>query len=224
MPLQNLKRIKKLNTMDRRTALKNLSMSLGYTVAAPTIFNMLSSCTSETDTWTPLFLSSDEKHIIIHLSDIILPASDTPGAIDININAPQFLDLMYNDIEKDENKTLFKKGATLFAEKFTNKFNIEVAKGNKEQFETLFASYFKISEEETKVVLKEQKLPIQKVKDSNIDNYLTYKFLLSVKMYTLFGYFTSEKVGEEVLNYDPVPGAYNGCIPMEEIPNGRAWS
>lgn len=218
----NLKRIKTLKIMNRRTALKNLSLSLGYTVAAPTIFNMLSSCTAEAETWVPLFLSPEEKHMVSHLVDIILPASDTPGALDVNV--PQFLDLMYNDIENKENQDIFKKGASFFAGKFRSEFTSEAIDGNKEQFETLLASYFKISDDETETILKVQRLPIENVTDSQIENYALYKFLLSVKRYTLFGYFTSEKVGEEVLNYDPVPGIQIGCLPIEEVPNGRVWS
>ncbi len=208
--------------MNRRTALKNLTISLGYTVAAPTIFNMLSSCTAKAETWAPLFLSPEEKHMVSHLADIILPASDTPSALDVNV--PQFLDLMYHDIENKESQDIFKKGALLFAEKFKSQFNTEAIHGNKKQFEVLLASYFKISDEETEAVLKEQRLPIEIVADSQIENYALYKFLISVKKYTLFGYFTSEKVGEDVLNYDPVPGIHIGCLPIEDIPNKRAWS
>ena len=219
---QNLKKIKQVKIMNRRTVLKNLSMSLGYTVAAPTIFNILSSCTAETNSWSPLFLSSDEKHIVTHLADIILPTTDTIGALDVNV--PQFLDMMYHDIEKKTNQDVFKQGALIFTERFKSKFDSELKKGKREQFETQLASYFKISDKATATVLKEQSLPIKEVIDSQMDNYVLYKFLLSVKKYTLFGYFTSEKVGEEILNYDPVPGAQKGCIPMEEVPNGRAWS
>ncbi|WP_299669520.1 gluconate 2-dehydrogenase subunit 3 family protein [uncultured Polaribacter sp.] len=208
--------------MNRRTALKNLSIGLGYTLAAPTIFSMLSSCTAEANTWSPLFLSSDEKYIVTHLADIIIPISDTPGALDVNV--PQFLDLMYHDIEKKANQDFFKRGALVFAEKFKSKFGSEVTKGNTKQFELLLASYFKIPKNETKAILKSQKLPITTIPTLQMDNYLLYKFLLAVKRYTLFGYFTSEKVGEEILNYDPIPGVYMGCIPIDDVPNGRAWS
>ncbi|WP_159020708.1 gluconate 2-dehydrogenase subunit 3 family protein [Algibacter sp. L3A6] len=208
--------------MNRRTALKNLTMSLGYTVAAPTIFNMLSSCTAHADNWSPLFLSSDEKHMVNQLADIILPASDTPGALDVNV--PQFLDLMYHDIETKENQELFKKGASVFSEKFKTQFGFEIAKGDKEQFETLLGSYFDISEKATATIFKEQRLPIEKLTDPQIENRSLYKFLISVRAYTLFGYFTSEKIGEEILNYDPVPGIQIGCMSIEDVPNGRAWS
>lgn len=193
-------------------------MSLGYTVAAPTIFNMLASCTAEAETWAPLFLSPEEKHIVTHLADIILPASDTPGALDVNI--PQFLDLMYHDIEKKEHRELFRKGATIFAKKF----NVPVLEGKKEDFEKSLSSYFNVSKEETEHILKDQRLPLAQIDASKMENHAAYKFLLSVKYYTLFGYFTSEKVGETVLAYDPVPGYYQGCVSVDEATGGRAWS
>ncbi len=204
--------------MNRRSALKNLTMSLGYTVAAPTIFNMFASCTAEVETWKPLFLSPEEKHMVTHLMDSILPTSDTPGALDINI--PQFLDLMYYDIEKKEKQELFRKGAAIFAKKF----NMPILEGKKEDFEKSLSSYFNISEEDSKSILKDQKLSLEKVNDDKIENYTLYKFLLSVKYYTLFGYFTSEEVGENVLAYDPIPGNYQACISVNEATGGRAWS
>jgi hypothetical protein len=39
---------------------------------------------------------------------------------------------------------------------------------------------------------------------------------------TTSGYFTSEIGATKALRYDPVPGAYRGCIPLKEI--GRAWA
>ncbi|MCK5677686.1 MAG: hypothetical protein KAH72_04355, partial [Flavobacteriaceae bacterium] len=86
----------------------------------------------------------------------------------------------------------------------------------------LFSSYFDLSDEKTQEILKEQKLPIDELRNDKKDLYLMYKFLFSVRYYTLYGYYTSEKVGEEVLSYDPVPGVFKGCIPLKEI--GNSWS
>ncbi|NMH87107.1 gluconate 2-dehydrogenase subunit 3 family protein [Flavivirga algicola] len=204
--------------MNRRSALKNLTMSLGYTVAAPTILNILASCTAEAETWKPLFLSPEEKYMVTHLADIILPTTDIPGALDVNI--PQFLDLMYHDIEKKENQELFKKGAAIFAKKIS----ISILESKKEDFEKLLSACFNIPKEDSKLLLKEQKLPLAKIKEDKIENYTLYKFLLSVKYYTLFGYFTSEEVGENILAYDPIPGNYQACISVDEATGGRAWS
>jgi gluconate 2-dehydrogenase gamma chain len=45
---------------------------------------------------------------------------------------------------------------------------------------------------------------------------------LSLKDLTVTGYFTSEAGATVALRYDPLPGAYRGCIPLSEI--GRAWA
>lgn len=222
MPQRNLKSVKQPNIMKRRTALKNLTLSLGYTVATPTIFSMLASCNAETETWTPRFLSPEEKHMVIHLTDIILPTTETLGALDVNV--PQFLDLMYHDIETATNQELFKKGASAFADAFSKAFEKEAINGDKASYEKLLSDYFNVSDEDSKNILEQQNLPIEEVNNTDIDNYALYKFLFSVKSYTLFGYFTSEKVGEEILNYDPIPGSYIGCMPIENSPNERAWS
>ncbi len=207
--------------MDRRTALKNLSLSIGYVVSVPTMMNMLSSCTSDPVSWKPLFLNESEKKSISHLVDIIIPSSDElPGALDVNV--PQFIDKMYKDVETQEKQNQFREGASFFASKFESKFNKNIKKGNKDEIKELFETYFKLSEKEQKEVLKNLYKKESDVNSNDKENYLIYKFLFSVRYYSLFGYYSSEKVGEEVLNYDPIPGKYEACVPLKDI--GNAWS
>lgn len=206
--------------MDRRKALKNLTYSIGYAVAAPTIFSMLSSCTSEVEGWKPLYFSEDQKHMVTHLVDIIMPVSETPGGLDVNV--PQFMDLMYKDIEQEENQHSFQKGSAIFLEKFESNFNKKVNKAEKDEVQQLFESYFVLSEEETKRVLKTQKKKEKDISEAEKSEFYLYKFLFSVRYYSLFGYYTSKEIGTEVLNYDPVPGVYQGCIPLSDV--GNAWS
>jgi len=63
---------------------------------------------------------------------------------------------------------------------------------------------------------------LTEVADTEREKYLLYSFLMKIRYYTLFGYYTSEKVGEEILSYDPVPGVFQGCIPLSDV--GNAWS
>ena len=44
-------------------------------------------------------------------------------------------------------------------------------------------------------------------------------FFHQIKELTVVGYFTSERVGRTVLHYDPVPGRFDGCIPLAEVGN-----
>ena len=206
--------------MKRRDAIKNLSLSLGYVVSAPTIMNILSSCTAEGTTWTPLYFTNQEKQMIIHLADIIVPTTDIAGAIDVN--AAQFMDRMYANIIGKEKKKNFRKGAEIFGNEFLKSFNKNPEKGTKEEFEQLFSSYFDLSEEQSKKVLDRQQQNPKNIPTSQIEEYRIYEFLIEVRQNTLFAYFTSEKVGEEILNYDPVPGSFEPCIPLSEV--GNSWS
>jgi len=208
--------------MNRRTALKNLTLSIGYVVSVPTIMTAFSSCTEKEATWQPLFLSDQEKFIVTNLVDIILPTSDILGGLDVNI--PQFIDKIYHDITLEGNKEIFQQGGAIFAAKFEEKFDKKITKANKAEIQELFAHYFDISDEESQKVLQEQKKQRNEIAANSLDNYLMYKFLFSIRYFTLFGYFTSEKVGKEITVYDPIPGVYKGCISLEEATNGKAWT
>ena len=43
-----------------------------------------------------------------------------------------------------------------------------------------------------------------------------------IRSMTILGYFSSEQVAKKVLNYDPVPGRHDACIPLEQV-HGRDW-
>lgn len=44
----------------------------------------------------------------------------------------------------------------------------------------------------------------------------------TLKQYVTVAFFTSETGATKTLRYDPVPGAYRGCIPVSEV--GRGWA
>lgn len=206
--------------MDRRSALKSLTMSLGYAVSAPLVMNIFTSCSENSIIWKAKFLSEKEQLLVSFLVDIILPKSDVVGGLDVNI--PQFLDLMYHDVETENNQKLFKNGAEVFAKKFEEKYEVSVMKGNRNEFETLLSEYLDVSSEDEKSILEFQNRSLINVSRDKMELYNLYKFLLSVRYYVIFGYCTSKEVGEEVLSYDPIPGEYKGCIPVEEV--GNTWS
>jgi gluconate 2-dehydrogenase gamma chain len=49
-------------------------------------------------------------------------------------------------------------------------------------------------------------------------------FILTMKELTLLGYFTSEVGATQILQYLPVPGRQQGCIPLHEAGNGKTWA
>lgn len=209
--------------MDRRKALKNLGMSMGYTIATPALLGILNSCVlqeAKEKDWTALFLSPKEKYIVTNLADIIIPETTIKGALGVNV--PQFIDLMLRDVESDTNQSQFKRGAALFAISFKEKHHKSILKGSRSQIENLLSDFFTIDVEEVQRLHKLQKQNVFNVPREQADEYSLYKFLVTVRTLTMFGFGTSEYIGEQVLSYDPIPGNYIPDLPLKDV--GNAWS
>jgi len=199
--------------MNRRKALKGLGLSLGYVVATPTVISLLQSCkkdaTAAVTPWVPEFFSTDEVTVVENLVDLILPSTnDLPGASDVNVT--QFLDLYTSKVTDKKGQDKYKAGLAAVIKAFGK----PLAEVTTEDYDTLLAKYLKASKEEVK--------GYKESKD------LVYGSLTSLRGSAVWAYKTSEKVGEEVLAYDPVPGAQKGCISVEEATGewgvNRAWS
>lgn len=69
--------------MDRREALKAVSLILGYSLTGTSALVLLNGCKAESNTdWAPNFFSEAEIKLIAEIAEIILPKTDTPGAKD----------------------------------------------------------------------------------------------------------------------------------------------
>ena len=204
--------------MDRRSLLKTLTVSTaGYALATPTILQLLTSCSSEKqNNWKPLFLDEKQAFMVTQLADVILPSSQTPGALEID--TPRFLDLILKEVVTKEDQKVFRKGAVAFQNKFAEMFKKDILKGTKEDFDSLLALYFKISSEKQNEIFGYIRREDSK-KGEKETLYYIYKFLIFVRKYTLFAFYTSEKIGTEVLTYEPVPGKFEACISTEEAGN-----
>ena len=207
--------------MNRRDIIKGLGLTFGYAVAAPSVLSILESCsTKKEDSWEAVFLNGNEKHYINFLVDIILPATDTPGGLEVNL--PQFIDMMSHDMLKPDEQEIFKEGSLVFSQRFKDKFNKDIGQSSRDEMAELFANYFNLEPDVQSKVLKRQREGLDKIELSEMDDYKMYFCLIQIRKLSLFGYFTSEKIGREVLNFDPIPGSYDPCIPVAEI--GNAWT
>ena len=206
--------------MNRRAVIKSLGLAFGYTVAAPSVLGMLESCKTGEQSWIPVFFDNREKHYVSHLVDIILPATDTPGGLVVNL--PQFIDMMSQDMLRPDEKEIFKEGSLIFAKKFEEKFKKEIGLATREEIAQLFGNYFDLEADKESKILAGQNRNLSEIDTSEMEDHKMYYCLIHIRKLSLFGYFTSEKIGKEVLNFDPVPGRYEGCIPVTDI--GNAWT
>ena len=214
--------------MDRRKALKNMGLAMGYTVATPTLISLMQSCKGEpVMEWTPDFFNKDEGAILTKLCDIILPKTDTPSASEVQVNI--FIDRFINEVADKEQQDFTKMAMGRFLEKATKDAGKEKATDlSVEELEKTLAATLKITKAEEdrngeaiqayNMALKEGKTPILD------DTTASHAFAGNLRGMTIMGYKTSEYVGEEVLAYLPVPGEYIACADVQELTGGKAWS
>ncbi|MFY0650988.1 MAG: gluconate 2-dehydrogenase subunit 3 family protein [Cyclobacteriaceae bacterium] len=202
--------------MDRREALKNITLSTGSVISAGTFISLLQSCQKvETIQWVPAFFNNEEAVTVNEIVNIIIPASDTPGAIDVAV--PQFIDLLLKDVFDEDVQSQFRNGIVAFTKKFKAEKSSDFIKSSQEDQQSFVESLYNLSNDKADAILKLVKA--EEAPAGKEEDYTLYKFLVSLRDLTIKSYFSSEKVGEEILTYDPIPGRQEGCVPVEEVGN-----
>jgi gluconate 2-dehydrogenase gamma chain len=193
--------------MDRREAIKRTAWIMGGIVSAPAIMGVLKGCTAKPSIdWKPQFVSQDQAGIISEVAEIIIPKTNTPGAKEAGV--PEFIDIMLKDVYSKEDQ---------------DRFLEELKSFDEEAKKTYDDSFAELDEEQRKeFVFKKHEEAINAEKSENKPE--KRPFILMMKELTMLGFFTSEIGATQVLQYDPVPGAYKGCIPLSEAGNGKTWA
>lgn len=214
--------------MDRRKALKNMGLSLGYAVATPTLISIVQSCKESKElAWTPDFFSPDEGKAMIHLVDIILPKTDTPSASEVQVHL--FIDRLADQVMEEEQRAFMRMGMSRFFEKaLADSGKENIGELEKEDLEPLLAAALGYTKEEEIEMFKSITSYHEAVSEGQqaiLDDEISrFAFANNLRGVTIWGYKTSEYIGEEVLAYLPVPGEYIACGDLNELTGGKAWS
>ena len=214
--------------MDRRRVLKNMGLSLGYMVATPTLLSIVQSCKNEPAiTWTPDFLTQSEGSVLTKLVDIILPKTDTLSASEVQVDI--FMDKFANEVMEKNQQDLFKMSMGKFLDKaLADSGKVKADDLTAEDLEPVVASSLKYSKEDQTAMLEsinKYTEAIEEGKTSTLDDETTrFAFANNLRGLVIWGYKASEYVGEEVLEYLPVPGEYIACGDVQELTGGKAWS
>lgn len=214
--------------MDRRKALKNMGLALGYTVATPTLISIVQSCKSETVLeWTPDFFSKDEGAALTKLVDIILPKTDTPSASEVQVNL--FIDRFADQVMDKEQQDFVKMSMGNFLSKAQKDAGKEkTADLSAEDLEPVLASSLRVTkEDETKYfkLINAYQKAVANGDPATLDEGVSrFAFANNLRGLTIMGYKTSEYVGENLMAYLPIPGEYIGCTDLNELTEGKAWS
>ena len=196
--------------MDRREAIKRTALLTGFALSGSVISAVLQGCQPEAKDdladWMPNFFTKEDGMAMAEMTECILPRTDTPGAKDVHVY--EFVDLMAQDCLDAEDQQKFRDGFT--------KLLADCQQANGKPFADC-------SPEEQLAFLNAQDKAAVDFAEANPGlKKEDYPFFLTFKQLILLGYFTSEKIGKEVLAYLPIPGRYEPCMPYEEGTPGWA--
>lgn len=212
--------------MKRRQALKNIGLGAGIFVIGPSTLSLLQSCKNEPEyDWQPTFLTASHGFALKKILNVILPSSDTPGASDLNI--PQFIDSYMDQVAEVEQSERFRKSADAFSRAFKDEYDKEQEEGKDEDFENLIKKYLKSTPAQKEIFDKRNTETQDAIRDPEyvMDNDAgAYAYLTTVRNMGIWAWKNSEQVGENVMWYDPIPGEYIPCGPVDELGNGKAMS
>lgn len=186
----------------RRRLLRDIALLVGATAVSPQIASALMAAGDGEAVSNPYRgLTSSHFQLVETLSEIIIPQTDTAGAIGAGV--PQFIDALVASHYPPEHRRRFRRGLedidALPMDSATDGFLHATQQQQIALVEKLDRQAF----------AQESELP------GNV-------FFREFKQLVLFGYYTSEIGATEELRYQPIPGEFKGCVPLREI--GRAWA
>ena len=186
--------------LHRRDAIRGLALTIG--AASAGLAGPVAAATAPALTWTPTALTPQHARVVDVVAELIIPATDTPGARQAGV--PQFIDRALADYCDKAQADLLRTGFDrMDADARAAHGDIFVALSPQQQVE-LLTGYD-----------REASLVRSQASDQP-------HFFTAIEDLVTIGYFTSEPGATVALKYDPVPGAYHGCVPLAEV--GRAWA
>jgi hypothetical protein len=197
------------DVINRRQALKRLGFGSLAIIGSGSLVATLQGCANnQNDSAERSFLSLSEIARLRTISEAILPRTQTPGAIDAGVaeHLSAALAISYRQREAD----YFIRGLTIFVESFERDSGRSIADADTNEVTDRINVYLQ-SYEDNPSRLEQFERDFEQ--NRNVNNaFLETYFVTNIIDATIWSYFTSELIGETVMRFDPVPGAYDACI------------
>lgn len=199
--------------MKRRDFIVQTAKNFGYTVCGTSVAQLLSGCSKDqanTSTGAATAILPEHTHAVtfnaldkqtlMTIADIIIPKTETPSAS--GVGAIEFIIKFFEQVFNTKQQADFLAGLESIKD--------SIFKKNKKSF--------------VELSLDEQTHYVRQLDLSTFNSTSTHSpaqvFYKHFKRLTVLGYYQSELVGETLLNYDPIPAKFIGCMPYD----GRVMS
>ena len=189
-----------INT-SRRSAIKSLALACGLVLSSSSLAALAAAVTPPTDMSRSkkTLLNADQLALVRELGEIIIPTTDTPGAIGAGVHdfINHFVAYCASTAEQQQLinglKTIESSAQTRFGKPF-------LGASKTQQIELL--------------------TNMEKAADGF--NQSDRQFFKQFKALVTFGYYTSEIGATQELAYLAIPGGYKGNFKFKDV--GKAWS
>ena len=195
--------------MQRRELLRRAAWLLGGAVSAPAALAILQGCSARAQgvaitagdtSWKGKVLSAEESAVVSAIADILIPRTETHGALDAGV--PLFIDSVLGAVYSKDARDRFKAGCA--------KFNAPAQSAGGKSF----------LEQDGPARTATVKQAIGMALSSRGHD---KPFILMARELTLLGFFSSEVGITENMEYVAVPTAFHGCVPLSQLGKHVYW-
>jgi len=184
--------------MKRRELIKALALTTGAALSGSLARAALAGASAK-DEIDNDSLSSEQLETIAQVSEMIIPATDTPGAIAAGV--PEFIHVIHAKWYRADERLLFSRG---------------LASLDSAALDAHRKTFSLCTMEQRSALLSEAE------KQSSDPDSIPGGFFTTMKKLTVFGYYTSEIGAKQELIYNPVPMRYKGDYLFADV--GRQWT
>lgn len=184
--------------MERREALRQISLLTGASLSAPIMAAALGACKSPVASYAPVNLSMPHFRAIGRIADIIIPETETPGALAAGVD--QFIDKAMGSYFEADDRDRFIGGMNVIDQDSNERYEIDFADLDLER--------------QTQIVRAMDQRAFDALEAEEKPQFFT-----SLKQLVLLGYYMSEVGATEELRYIRAPGRYDGSADM-----GTTWA
>ena len=192
--------------MERREALRLMGAASVFSVLSSDLFMAtLQAQLAANQAGTLRTLSPAQNEIVVAMSEVMIPATATPGAKAAKVN--EFIDLILTEWATEQERKIFLEGLAEADRKSNALFGHGFATASAKEQTAIVQAF-----DEELASSRNEKLPEQ-VRAWEVT--LLHPFFAQMRRLTLVGYYTSPIGQEQELKVEIIPGALHGCVPAE---------
>jgi hypothetical protein len=148
------------------------------------------------------YFSGEQRKVVAAMAEVIIPRTDTPGAIDAGV--PRYIELMAAGWLNEQERAIFTAGLADIQSRIPREYGATFDRLTaRQQLAIMEALEQDASESEWYTFGNTQR---EFISDA--------PFICQLKELTIWGFFTSEVGGKQVLRYNPMPMRFDGDIPL----------